>query len=144
MSDNEQFMKPTRSIIGDTLYTQYVELQQKQITEWNQLRKKKMDVPASIKHKDSIKVKKGASGTIEAKLDRMIRWMQEIGLVLQEFARMNWLCAPSYPLDMFKPTLTHQNEGANLEEKGATQEYPETKDEYEAAFLLQFSTLKGH
>ncbi|MBA0630603.1 hypothetical protein Godav_002681 [Gossypium davidsonii] len=48
----------------------------------------------------------------------MIRWMQETGLILQELVRMNRLRAPSYPLDMLRLTPTHQNEGANLEEKG--------------------------
>ncbi|MBA0608940.1 hypothetical protein Godav_021096 [Gossypium davidsonii] len=41
-----------------------------------------MDVPASIKQKDSTKVKKGASGTVEAKHDEMIRWIQEVVPVL--------------------------------------------------------------
>ncbi|KAH1031257.1 hypothetical protein J1N35_043431 [Gossypium stocksii] len=55
--------------------------------------------------------------------------MWEIGQVLQEFTRMNGLHAPNYPLDMFTPTPTHQDDGANLEEEGAAQKYPRTEDE---------------
>ncbi|MBA0640346.1 hypothetical protein Goklo_023292 [Gossypium klotzschianum] len=29
MKENEEFMWPTKSVIGDSLYTQYVELNQK-------------------------------------------------------------------------------------------------------------------
>ncbi|MFQ6636536.1 hypothetical protein Gotur_012606 [Gossypium turneri] len=69
MSESEQFMKPTRSIIGGTLDTHYVKL--------------------------------------NAKLDGMIRWLQETGPVLQEFARMNGLRAPNYPPYMFSLTTNH-------------------------------------
>ncbi|KAH1121674.1 hypothetical protein J1N35_004834 [Gossypium stocksii] len=79
-----------------------------------------MDILASLKQKDHPKVKKGARGDIDAKLDGMIRWMQETGLLLQEFTRVNGLHAPNYPLDMFSPTSTHQDEKGNLEEEGAT------------------------
>ncbi|MBA0580755.1 hypothetical protein Gorai_022960, partial [Gossypium raimondii] len=51
MEENEQFMRPTRSLIGDSMYTQYVELNQKQFINWNQRRKEKMDVLASLKRK---------------------------------------------------------------------------------------------
>ncbi|KAH1114121.1 hypothetical protein J1N35_007499 [Gossypium stocksii] len=109
---NKKYMKPTRSIIGDTLYTQYVELQQKQITEWTERRKMKMYVLASLKQKDHPKVRKGARRDIDAKLDGVIIWMQKIGLVLQEFARMDGLHTPSCLLDMFRLTPTHQDEEA--------------------------------
>ncbi|KAH1091761.1 hypothetical protein J1N35_019018, partial [Gossypium stocksii] len=49
INENEQFMKPTQSIIRDTLYTQYIELYHNHITKWNQQRKEKVDVPASLK-----------------------------------------------------------------------------------------------
>ncbi|MBA0638587.1 hypothetical protein Godav_029859 [Gossypium davidsonii] len=45
------------NVIEDTLYTHHVELQQKNITKWNQRKKKKMDIPASIKQKDHPKDK---------------------------------------------------------------------------------------
>ncbi|MBA0577187.1 hypothetical protein Golob_027394 [Gossypium lobatum] len=43
LEDHKEFMKPTKCMIGDSLYTQYVELQRKQITDWNQRTKHKMD-----------------------------------------------------------------------------------------------------
>ncbi|MBA0572196.1 hypothetical protein Golob_002554 [Gossypium lobatum] len=43
-----------------------------------------------------------------------------------------------------RSNLTHQDEGVNLEEEGAAQEYPGTEDKYEAPFQLQFFTPKGH
>ncbi|MBA0643952.1 hypothetical protein Goklo_028194 [Gossypium klotzschianum] len=106
MNENEKFMKTIRNVIEDTLYTHHVELQQKNITKWNQRKKKKMDIPASIKQKDHPKVRKGAHGDIYVKLDRMIRWMQETG----------------------------PDKGVNLKEEDAAQEYPGTEDEYKAAF----------
>ncbi|KAH1096890.1 hypothetical protein J1N35_013811 [Gossypium stocksii] len=107
------------------------------------MRKEKIDVSASLKQEDQSKNRKGACKNIEVKLDGMTRWMQETSLVLQEFAKMNELRTLNYPLDMFRLTPTHQDDGANLDEEGATQEYPETEDEYEAAFQPQFSTPKG-
>lgn len=35
MSTNEQFMNPTKIVIGDLLYIQYIKLQKKKITKWN-------------------------------------------------------------------------------------------------------------
>ncbi|KAK5820029.1 hypothetical protein PVK06_025073 [Gossypium arboreum] len=102
-----------------------------------------MDKPASLKQKDHPKVRKGARRDMDAKLDEMIQWMQEIGTILQEFIRMNGLRTPSYPPNLFRLTLTHQDEGANLEEEGVAQEYPRTEDEYEVTFQPQFSTPKG-
>ncbi|MBA0711466.1 hypothetical protein Golax_010642 [Gossypium laxum] len=37
----EKSMKPSRSIIGDTLYTQYTKLHMKQIREWNKRQQEK-------------------------------------------------------------------------------------------------------
>ncbi|MBA0629077.1 hypothetical protein Godav_023690 [Gossypium davidsonii] len=61
-----------------------------------------------------MKVKKGTSGTIGAKINGMIKWMQETDPILQKSVRMNVLSAPSYPPDMLRPTPTHQNEWTNL------------------------------
>ncbi|KAH1097567.1 hypothetical protein J1N35_014488 [Gossypium stocksii] len=77
MGKNEQFMKPTKSVFGDSLYTQYVELQRKQIINWNQRRKEKMDVPISLKQKDKRTIRRGTSRSMKEKLDGMIWWMQE-------------------------------------------------------------------
>ncbi|MBA0785689.1 hypothetical protein Gotri_026284 [Gossypium trilobum] len=145
ISENKQFMKPTRSIIRDTLYIQYVELYHKQIIEWNQRRKEKADVPASLKKKEQLRTRKGARGSTKVKLDGMIRWMQETRPVLQEFVIINGLPEPNYPPDMFGPIPTQrmgEGVGANFEEEGAAQEYPETEDEYEAAIQSQYSTQK--
>ncbi|MBA0755585.1 hypothetical protein Gogos_005513 [Gossypium gossypioides] len=49
-------------------------------------------------------------------------------LVLQEFTRMNRLHAPKFPPNMFRPTLTHQDEGVSLKEEGVAQNYPGTED----------------
>ncbi|MBA0730914.1 hypothetical protein Golax_025984, partial [Gossypium laxum] len=38
------------------------------------------------------------------KLDWMIQWMQESGLIFQEFAKQNNIEVPNYTLDMFGPT----------------------------------------
>ncbi|KAH1096940.1 hypothetical protein J1N35_013861 [Gossypium stocksii] len=80
------------------------------------------------------KVRKGASGSIEARLDGMISWMQETESVLQEFKRMNGLRTLNFPKDMFSLTPTHYDQEANFKEEGATQEYLRTVKEYEAAF----------
>ncbi|MFQ6648220.1 hypothetical protein Gotur_021606, partial [Gossypium turneri] len=45
MEDHEKFMKSTKSMIRYSLYTQYVELQRKQITDLNQRIKHKIDFP---------------------------------------------------------------------------------------------------
>ncbi|MBA0789352.1 hypothetical protein Gotri_026112 [Gossypium trilobum] len=41
MEANEKFMRLTKSLLGDFMYTQYVELAQKQIKDWNQRRKRR-------------------------------------------------------------------------------------------------------
>ncbi|MBA0847003.1 hypothetical protein Goshw_010984 [Gossypium schwendimanii] len=46
----------------------------------------------------------------------------ETGPVLQEFTKMNELRTLNYPSNMFRSTLTHQDEGANLEKEGAAQD----------------------
>lgn len=43
MEENEKFMKPTKILIGDPIYTLYVELHRKQIINWNQQKKNKKD-----------------------------------------------------------------------------------------------------
>lgn len=70
------------------------------------MRKEKIDMLASLKQKDQSKDRKGAHGNIEAKLDKMLRWIQETGPALQEFAKMNGFRTLNYPLDMFRPIST--------------------------------------
>ncbi|MBA0605427.1 hypothetical protein Godav_018008 [Gossypium davidsonii] len=77
MKENEEFMWPTKSVIGDSLYTQK-----------EMMRARKM------------------SGSTNAKLNGMIRWIQETRPVLQEFARINGLQAPNYPPDIFSSIPT--------------------------------------
>lgn len=66
-----------------------------------------MDIPTSLKGKEQSKMRRGDRGSTGTKLDGMIRWMKETGLVLQEFARINGLRAPNYPLDMFRSSPAH-------------------------------------
>ncbi|MBA0748106.1 hypothetical protein Gogos_004958, partial [Gossypium gossypioides] len=39
MEENEQFMHPTNSLKGYSMYTQYIKLNRKQIIDWDQRRK---------------------------------------------------------------------------------------------------------
>ncbi|KAH1039216.1 hypothetical protein J1N35_040959, partial [Gossypium stocksii] len=50
-------MKPSRSIIGDTLYIQCTKFRQKQTKDWNKHQKEKIDVPTSIKQKAKLIVR---------------------------------------------------------------------------------------
>ncbi|MBA0711105.1 hypothetical protein Golax_010331 [Gossypium laxum] len=97
-------------------------------------REEKMNVLGSLKRKEKTAVRRGTSGSVEEKLDRMVQWMHETGPLLQEFEKMNRLHALNYPLDMFSSTLTHQDKGANFENEGVSQEYLGTEDVYEATF----------
>lgn len=53
-------MRPTESLMRDSMCTQYIELNQKQIKEWNQRRRQKMDFTTSLKKKPTSKVRKGS------------------------------------------------------------------------------------
>lgn len=50
-----------------------------------------MGILTSLKWKKQSKEKRGESGCIEEKLDGMIKWMQEMGPVLKEFAKISRL-----------------------------------------------------
>lgn len=93
--DNEHFMKPKKILIADSLNTQYVELQRKTIINWNQRRKQKMDVSASLKKSTTNTQKEITRET--TKLDWMIHWMQELGPIIQEFVRQNNIREPNCP-----------------------------------------------
>ncbi|MBA0781903.1 hypothetical protein Gotri_002784 [Gossypium trilobum] len=69
MEKFEQSMKPSRSIIGDTLYTQYMELRQKQIIYWNKCQKEKMDVPKSSPKKEKLIARQEIGEKNHPKLD---------------------------------------------------------------------------
>ncbi|MBA0711147.1 hypothetical protein Golax_010365 [Gossypium laxum] len=79
----------------------------------------------SLKWNNQLKAHKGASGNNEEKLDGMIKWMQGIGLVLQEFTQLNGLRAPNYLPNMFDPSQTHQR----TKEEDATSEDEDDMDE---------------
>ncbi|MBA0855049.1 hypothetical protein Goshw_008510 [Gossypium schwendimanii] len=116
MSENEQFMKPTRSIIRDSLHIKYVELERKKIMNWNQRRKEKLD---------------------------------EMGLILQEFARLNCLRSPNYLPNIFSLESTyHDKEDEDEEEtlevkvEGDTQDLPRLEDENEEPFMEEAQQLE--
>ncbi|MBA0765354.1 hypothetical protein Gotri_014567 [Gossypium trilobum] len=117
MSENEQFMKPTRSIIRDSLYTKYVELQRKQIMNWNQRRKEKLDVLMSLKRKEQSKARKGTSASTEEKIDGMIKWMQEM-------------------------EAEDEEETLEAEVEGDTQNLPRLEDENEEPFMEEAQQLE--
>ncbi|KAH1031601.1 hypothetical protein J1N35_043775 [Gossypium stocksii] len=96
-----------------------------------------MDVLALLKKKEQSRRIKGSRGSLEAKLDGMIKWMKEMRTMLQEFVRINGLPEPYYPPDMFGPIPTqHVGEGVEVdsEEEGPAQEYPRMENEYESTF----------
>lgn len=51
MSTTKQFVKPTKSILRNSIYTKYVELNCKHIQDWNERWKKNMDAPLSLNRK---------------------------------------------------------------------------------------------
>lgn len=75
-----------------------------------------MDVPASLQRKEKIKSLERNKWENQRKLDGMIRWMEEMGPILWEFAWWNSLRVLNYLLDMFGPMQTHQEEEAGDEE----------------------------
>ncbi|MBA0618590.1 hypothetical protein Godav_027910 [Gossypium davidsonii] len=66
-------------------------------------RKENMDVPALLKRKVKPTSRQERSESTSEKIDRMIRWMQERGPILQDFVRRNNMRIPNYPPDMFGP-----------------------------------------
>ncbi|MBA0861872.1 hypothetical protein Goshw_001986 [Gossypium schwendimanii] len=76
------------------------------IIDWNQRRNEKIDVSTLIKWKEKSKAQRGASGSIDKKLDGMIR-------------------ALGYHPDMFGPTQTHHRD----EEEEMTLEDEDEVDE---------------
>ncbi|MBA0873957.1 hypothetical protein Goshw_009710 [Gossypium schwendimanii] len=79
MASIEQSMKPSRSIISDAFYTQYTELQTKQMKEWNKRQQEKMASLASSKRKAKSTALQEIGENSHLKLDCMIHWMQESG-----------------------------------------------------------------
>lgn len=78
-----------------------------------------MDVVLSLKRKETMTVRKMGKSR-EAKIDGMIRWLQEMGPILQEFARRKNIRVPIYLPYMFGPTQSHQEgEEQESEEEGS-------------------------
>lgn len=102
-----------------------------------------MDISASLIQKDKTIVQGECTSNMEGKLDGMIQWMQETGLVLTAFPKMNRLHASNYPLNMFPLESVQGEERDGEKEEKIDQEYLGTEDEYEAMFQPQYSTLKG-
>ncbi|MBA0792649.1 hypothetical protein Gohar_017128 [Gossypium harknessii] len=57
MSPMEQFVMPTKSILGNNMFSQFVELQLNQVKKLNQHKKEKIDVPLTSKGKSKIEPK---------------------------------------------------------------------------------------
>ncbi|MBA0717517.1 hypothetical protein Golax_005327, partial [Gossypium laxum] len=66
-------LKPSQSIIGVTLFQQYIELQAKQIKEWNKRQQDATTTPVSSKRLTQAQQEVGESSHL--KLDWMIQWM---------------------------------------------------------------------
>lgn len=58
ITTTKQFMKPSKTFIGYSLYKQYTELRRKQIRDWNKHRKEKVDVLALLKQKAKLTSRK--------------------------------------------------------------------------------------
>ncbi|MBA0874752.1 hypothetical protein Goshw_021484 [Gossypium schwendimanii] len=116
---------------------------------WNQKRKERIDFSVSLKHKEKSKARRGVCRSTDEKLDGMIRWMQEIGLVLQEFSQLNGLRAPNYLPDMFGQMQAHHgDEDEASSENESEQNLPRKEDNYEEPHMeearqLELSTRNG-
>ncbi|MBA0824888.1 hypothetical protein Goarm_021525 [Gossypium armourianum] len=104
----EQSLKPSKSIISDILFQQYIELRAKQIKNWNKQQQEAITTPTPSQR--LTRAQQDVSESSHPKLDWMIQWMQESRPILQEIARQNNIRVPSYTPDMFKPTNVEQEE----------------------------------
>lgn len=153
MSTKKQFMKSTKSLINNSIYTQYVELQRKQITEWNQRQKHKMDVSQSLKGKGKEKsyLSQGLSELPD--MEWMIRWMQKMSPVGIDYARRHILQVPNPPSNKYAPMSFYAHiEYEEGEEEDKDEDVVDKKEEGEEsthdydldhAFLLEQPTVGG-
>ncbi|MBA0868983.1 hypothetical protein Goshw_021548 [Gossypium schwendimanii] len=114
----------------DSMYTQYVELQRKQIKDWNQYRKEKMDVPELVKKKTPLTSRRGLEGRNILDLEWVIRWMQEMGLVGQEFSRQNGMRIPELPPNKDDPMQFHNSPRSKEVRKKEVSDDNEEEEEY--------------
>lgn len=85
MKPTEQFHRPNRSIIGDSMLHQFKELQQKQIQKWNQRRKHKMEMPSTFP-------KKAPKG-IQTQLDELLKTVWYNTLMMEAMkSYIDYLC----------------------------------------------------
>ncbi|MFQ6634937.1 hypothetical protein Gotur_010256 [Gossypium turneri] len=90
----------------------------KKIKDWN---KKQQEVTATTASSQRLTQDVGENSHL--KLDWMIQWMQESGLIFEEFARYNNIWVPNYTPNMFGPTNMEQEEEAHeSEEEGENKE----------------------
>ncbi|KAK8264281.1 hypothetical protein V6Z11_D12G098400 [Gossypium hirsutum] len=85
--------------------------------------KRKVGHPNSLKRKVKSIVSQEKSESSSVKIDRMIRWMQEMGIVLQEFTRQNNMRIFSFSPDMSGPTHPeHEEEEQESDEQKQNEE----------------------
>lgn len=112
-----------------------------------------MDVSTSLKRKTTSTIRTGSKGSNIPNIEWMIRWIQEIGLVGQEFARQHGMQVPNLPSNKYGTMQFHQqseeqgskeeegsdedNEDDDEEEENVEQDSQEKDDDYEAAFQPQ-------
>ncbi|MBA0839369.1 hypothetical protein Goarm_005105 [Gossypium armourianum] len=72
MTSTEHPLKPSRSIIGDTLFQKYIEVQAKQIKDWNKQQQEVTTTAASFQRLTQAQQEVGESS--HPKLNWMIQW----------------------------------------------------------------------
>lgn len=105
MSPIEQIVMPARSVLENNMYSQSVDLQQKQVKELNQCRKENMDVPSASKRKSKTKepLLTGLNDILDMKWT--ISWIQEMSLVGIDYAKRHGTRVPKPPSKKYTPFL---------------------------------------
>ncbi|MFQ6666505.1 hypothetical protein Gotur_032825 [Gossypium turneri] len=91
--------------------------------------KQYLSTPASSQRKAKPTAQQEVRKSSHPKLDWMIHWMQELGLIFQEFARQNNIRVPNYTLNMFGSTQPEQEEQAHEREEEGKDEEEEEEEE---------------
>ncbi|MBA0716224.1 hypothetical protein Golax_015073, partial [Gossypium laxum] len=116
----ETFPKYYRRHLVPTIYRDV----SPKIKYWN---KKQQEVTTTIALSQRLTQDVGENSHL--KLDWMIQWMKESGLIFEEFARYNNIWVPNYTPDMFGPTNMEQEEEAHeSEEEGENKEDDGSKE----------------
>lgn len=111
-----------------------MEFQRKQINDWNKWKKKKMDVLTSLEWKTKSASQKDLeeSSILDAKW--MIRWMQEMDSIFQEFAQKNNMRILNLPLNKYGPMQSHlrsKDQKSDEGEESDDEEYKQGEDKME-------------